>query len=122
MESGDAHWKEVIIPIDVMIPTSSRFKGLSIYSLEYIDLANKLMVTNKTSLPENFYTKHLNFRENFLDYKCEDNQSSKNPYFCSQKDSDEDPFRCSPDYKMKTSCSKLGGEIGKHPNNCYPII
>lgn len=72
MESGHAHWKEQVIPIDVMIPTSSRFKGLSIYSLEYIDLANKLMVTNKSSLPENFYTKHLNYRENFLDYKCND--------------------------------------------------
>ena len=107
MESGDAHWKEKIIPIDVMIPTSSRFKALSVYSLEYIDLANKLMVTDRSSMPENFYTKHLNFKENFLDFKCVDTESSKNPYFCSKLDNDNDPFGCSVDYKMKVGCSSF---------------
>ena len=59
-----------------MIPNSSKFKALSVFSLEYIDLANKMMVTDRSSMPENFYTKHLNFEKNFLDYKCEDNKSS----------------------------------------------
>ena len=104
-----------------MAPTSSRFKGLSIFSLEYIDLANKLMVTDRSIMPDNFYTKHLNYKENFLDYKCVDTESSKNPYFCSLLDKEENPFGCSVDYKMKIACSELGSGDGKYKNNCFPI-
>lgn len=104
-----------------MAPTSSRFKALSVFSLEYIDLSNKLMMTDRSIMPDNFYTKHLNYRENFLDYKCKDDESSKNPYFCSKLDHDENPFGCSVDYKMKIACSSLGSGDGKYPNNCMPI-
>lgn len=104
MVDDNGHWKETLIPVDVMIPTSSEFKALSIFSLEYVDLANKFMITDRSKMPENFYTKHINYKENFLDYRCNDFEKSKNPYFCSKKDLEEDPFGCSFDYKMKTGC------------------
>ena len=103
----EAHWSNNYIPNDLMIPISRNNLILSIFSLEYVDLATTDLTTDLTKVENNYMMKDLN--NAFWDYDCHaesaEGKNSRYPWLCTAWQRENDYTGCSADYNAKAACS-----------------
>lgn len=115
----EAHWHPVWLTNDIMNPYYFVDHLITIFSLEYVELANKnRFETRRQNLPPNPVLEAISNFQNFLNYKCQDNEPSKYPNFCSMSEANQNlnGFHCSPDFKFIQRCRTDTGLM--LPNNC----
>ena len=112
----NSHWNPLYIQNDLMVPTSKVDSILSIFSLEYVDIASSDLTTDMTKVSNNYLLDSV-IKEDYWSYKCPSLKSgkrSKYPFVCSLWEFHNDKFGCSVDYQSKAVCSKILNST----NNC----
>ena len=105
---NSAHWNPLYLQNDIMVPTSKADSVLSIFSLEYVDLASSDLTTDMNKISNNNLMDFI-LKDDFWNYKCPDEnskQKAKFSYLCSMWEFRNDSFGCSGDFQSKTSCSQ----------------
>ena len=111
----DDHWSPQFFGLDMMNYIDRDNAILSVFSLEYISMANHNLETKKDVVASHFIQDSVSSWDNFFAYKCKDNEESAYPNWCSAKDRAKlSGFKCSQDFLYVTIC---GDDL--FPNNCY---
>lgn len=104
---NNAHWSERYLVNDLMLPSTSNDAILSIFSLEYVDLATTDITTDITKTENNPMMAAIN--NSYWNYDCKaDNRNKKKsqyPWLCTKWEFSNDAFGCSSDYTARTTCS-----------------
>ena len=119
MIGDSAHWSSRYLMNDMMNPISFEDIIFTIFSLEYIELANtQRYITNRESLGPNPLLDSISDFKDFLNYRCEDDKPSRYLNYCSRKDfnTNRNSFMCSADHREIQSCRKVYDP--NHDNNC----
>lgn len=113
----NAHWNPMYIQNDLMVPTSKVDSILSVFSLEYVDLAGSDLTTDVSKVSNNYLLDSV-MNEGYWNYKCPDLKSGKRsrfPFVCSLWEFHNDPYGCSVDYLSKSACNNSVNP----QNNCF---
>lgn len=115
MEDLDAHWNPQYLSNDLMAPRERPDSLLSIFTLEYLFLANKILSPKFDSLPENPLLDSISDWKSYINFRCIDSEPSPYQNFCSMADKAKGQgFGCSADFRSRTRCGKT-----RLPNNCF---
>ena len=105
---SDAHWRETYLVNDIMIPTTRNNSILSIFSLEYIDLASTDLTTDITKIENNTQIDSI-MNDDFWNYNCKKDSANNKPahyeWLCTEWEFQNDGFGCTDDFQNRTSCS-----------------
>lgn len=111
----DDHWSPEFFGFDMMNYIDRDNAILSIFSLEYISLANHNLETKKDVVASHFMQDSVSNWDDFFAYKCKDDEESAYPNWCSAKDRAKNRgSKCSQDFLYISVC---GDDLFE--NNCY---
>ena len=114
----EAHWNPQYISNDLMIPVDRPDSIISIFSLEYLSLANSKFSTRMENLPMNPLIDSISDWSSYLKYQCSDNLPSEYPHMCSNIERlTNEGYGCSQNYEYRTLCGK-----NQFKNRCFERV
>lgn len=117
-DKGTPHWSCDFLTNDIMSPVISQDKIISIFTMEFLEIAGVRIRTRKDYLKNNFLLENVPDFNKYLNYKCNDNDAvSEYKHFCSKKESDKNDMICDENYIYRLQCSEF-----PNANNCYKKI
>lgn len=114
----EAHWNPQYISNDLMIPVDRPDSIISIFSLEYLSLANSKFSTRMENLPMNPLIDSISDWSSYLKYQCSDDLPSEYPHICSNIERlTNEGYGCSQNYEYRTLCGK-----NQFNNRCFERV
>lgn len=103
----NSHWNPDVLTNELMTPTSSQEKLLSIFSMEYVDLMSRRTRTRRDIFTNNPLLDRITDFSDYLGYKCQNSDKvSKYPNFCSLKEVVEGQITCGDYFTNRYVCEE----------------
>lgn len=114
----ESHWLSIYLSNDLMTPSEREDAVLSVFSLEYVELANYGFKTQRTYLENNRLLEKIDNFGQFLSYTCPEQGKSRYESMCTKQEfKANQSISCHSSYLFLTLCNN---PLLK--NNCYERV